>query len=79
MAAVGLELCSKAEIIVPVDEFEASAELHQRPKLLREKHLGRHPTIDDEGLSMVIYCEGQALVIGLRDRVRQLGAVARVN
>src|SRR6516164_4119446 len=78
MPAVRLELRGEAEIIVPADEFEPSAELDEAEELLREKDFRRDPPFDDHILTMIIDREGQTLVIGLRDRIEQLGTVAGV-
>src|SRR4051812_21532034 len=76
VASVRLQFRGKAEIIVPAEEFEPSAELYERQKFLRKKYLGENPPVDDHGLSIVIYGEGQTFVIGLRHRIGEFGAVA---
>src|SRR5271166_4068868 len=76
VAALGLQLRRKAEIIIPADEFESPAELYQGQEFLREKDLGGNPAVDDRRRPVVIDGESQALVISLRDRIGQLGAVA---
>ena len=66
----------EVKIVEPADEFEIAAGLDKAPEFLREEDLGRHPALDLMHRAVVVDIEGHAFVVGLGNRVDNLGAVA---
>ena len=54
MATLRFQLCGKAEVVVPAEEFEPSAELYEGQEFLWEKYLNRNAAVDDHGKTVVI-------------------------
>src|SRR5215207_8635199 len=69
----------KVEIVEPADEFETAAELDQGQELLREEDLGRNPAFDAVACAVVVDLERDELVVGLRYRIDQLGAIGHAH
>ena len=68
----------EAEIVVPADEFELSAQLNEAEKLLREKDFGGDSSFNDHVVPVIVDGESQTFIIGLRDQVDHLSSIAGV-
>src|SRR5215207_4181988 len=69
----------KVEIVEPAGELETAAELDQGQELLREEDLGRDPAFDAVARAVVADVERDELVVGLGDRIDQLGTVSHAH
>src|SRR3954452_14095709 len=74
MSAFGRYRRVQVEIVEPADELERAG-LDEAEELLREEDLGRYPALDLVDRAAVVHVEGDELVVGLRDRIVDLGAV----